>query len=68
MAANCRVYDSLHLQADCQEPGSAPEPYTLGNRIWATFLLVAKDTYTYGRCKVQHRERMFAENYKKITQ
>ena len=22
-----RVYDSCHLQADCQEPGSAPEPY-----------------------------------------
>ena len=22
-----RVYDSLHLQADSQEPGSAPEPY-----------------------------------------
>ena len=22
-----RVYDSSHLQADCQEPGSAPEPY-----------------------------------------
>ena len=27
MAANRRVYDSRHLQADCQEPGSAPEPY-----------------------------------------
>ena len=22
-----RVYDSRHLQADCQKPGSAPEPY-----------------------------------------
>jgi len=22
-----RVYDSHHLQADCQEPGSDPEPY-----------------------------------------
>jgi len=22
-----RVYESRHLQADCQEPGSAPEPY-----------------------------------------
>jgi len=22
-----RVYDSRHLQADCREPGSAPEPY-----------------------------------------
>jgi len=27
MAAYCQVYDSRHLQADCQELGSAPEPY-----------------------------------------
>ena len=27
MAAYRRVYDSLHLQADCKEPGLAPEPY-----------------------------------------
>ena len=27
MAAYGRVYDSRHLQADCQEPGSAQEPY-----------------------------------------
>ena len=27
MADYRRVYDSRHLQADCQEPGSAPEPY-----------------------------------------
>ena len=26
MAAYLRVYDSRHLQADCQEAGSAPEP------------------------------------------
>jgi len=26
MAACCRVYDSPHLQADCQEPESFPEP------------------------------------------
>ena len=26
-AAFRRVYDSRHLQADCPEPGSAPEPY-----------------------------------------
>ena len=36
MAAYRRVYDSRHLQADCQEPGSAPDR-TLGNRVWATF-------------------------------
>ena len=33
MAAYRRVYDSRHPQADCKEPGSAPEPYTLGNRV-----------------------------------
>jgi len=27
MAACRQVYDSHHLQADCQEPRSAPEPY-----------------------------------------
>ena len=27
MAAYRRVYDTRHLQADCQEPRSAPEPY-----------------------------------------
>jgi len=42
MAAYRRVYDSHHLQADCQEPGSAPEPYTLGDQIWANFALVIK--------------------------
>jgi len=39
MAAYRQVYDSRHLQADCQEPGSVLEPYTLGNRVWATFTL-----------------------------
>jgi len=37
MAAYHRVYDSRHLQADCQEPGSAPEPYdrpsSMGNGL-----------------------------------
>jgi len=27
MAAYRRVYDSRHLQADCQKPGLAPELY-----------------------------------------
>jgi len=35
MAAYRRVYDSRHLQADCQEPGSA-----LANRVWATFTFI----------------------------
>ena len=48
MAAYRRVYDSRHLQADCQEPGSAREPYTLGNRVWASFLMTdAYETTTW---------------------
>ena len=44
MAAYRRVYDSRHLQADCQEPGSAPEPYarqSTSNRL-NTFLFVPR--------------------------
>ena len=33
MAAYRRVYDSRHLQADYQEPGSAPEPYARSLRL-----------------------------------
>ena len=36
MAAYRRVYDSRHLQADCQEPGSLRNP-ALGDRVWAAF-------------------------------
>ena len=46
MAAYRRVYDSRHLQDDCQEPGSAPE-YTLSNRIWATFTFYITSSYVY---------------------
>ena len=40
MAAYRRVYNSRHLQADCQEPGSARNP-TLCSRVWATFTFLA---------------------------
>ena len=33
MAAYRQVYDSRHLQADYQEPGSAPEPYVRQSSI-----------------------------------
>ena len=36
MAAFRQVYDSGHLQADCQERDQLRDP-TLGNRVWATF-------------------------------
>ena len=36
MAVYRRVYDSRHLQADCQNRDQLWNP-TLGNRVWATF-------------------------------
>jgi len=33
LAAYRQVYDSCHLQADYQEPGSAPEPYARQSSI-----------------------------------
>jgi len=38
MAAYRRVYDSRHLQADCQEPGSAPEPYARQSSMGYPFI------------------------------
>jgi len=40
MAAYRRVYDSRHLQADYQEPGSAPEPYARQSSIGCLYLFV----------------------------
>ena len=39
MAAYRRIYDSRHLQADCQERDQLRN-LTLGNRVWATFTLL----------------------------
>jgi len=38
MAAYRRVYDSRHLQADCQEPGSALEPYARQSSMGYVYL------------------------------
>jgi len=40
MAAYRGVYDSRHLQADCQESGSAPEPYARQSSMGYFFFLV----------------------------
>ena len=40
MAAYRRVNDSRHLQADCQEPGSAPEPYARQSSMGYLYLYV----------------------------
>jgi len=39
MAAYRRLYDSRHLQANCQEPGSAPEPYARYPSMGCLYLL-----------------------------
>jgi len=48
MAAYRRVYDSRHLQTDCQEPGSAPEPYarqsSMGYLYGLPFLITDLDS------------------------
>jgi len=40
MAAYRWVYDSRHLQADCQEPESAPEPYAPQSSMGYLFLFL----------------------------
>jgi len=41
MAACRQVYDSRYLQADCQEPESAPEPYARqSSKSYLSFLVI----------------------------
>ena len=58
MAAYRRVYDSRHLQADCQEPGSAPEPYAQ-HRVWATFTFLQYNMQ--GLCDTMTRTRSLTQ-------
>ena len=44
MAAYRRVYDSGHLQADCQNWDQLQNP-TLSNRVWATFTFLVYILY-----------------------
>jgi len=44
MAAYHLVYDLRQLQADCQEPGSAPEPYTRQSTMGYFYLFSAAFT------------------------
>jgi len=50
VAAYRRVYDSRHVQADCQEPGSAPEPYVWQSSMGYTF------TCLFGRVSGESRQ------------
>jgi len=56
MAAYRRVYDSRHLQADCQEPGSFRNS-TLGNRVWATFTFTLDDAHIDGGVETVYNMR-----------
>jgi len=48
MAAYRRVYDSRHMQADCQEPGSAPEPYARQSSMGYFYLFSAQRSFYRG--------------------
>ena len=37
-----RVYDSRHLQADCQEPGSAPELYAQQSSMGYLYIYIGR--------------------------
>jgi len=50
MTAYRLVYDSRHLQADCKEPGSAPEPYARQSSM----------DYLYLFLSVYHMQCLFA--------
>jgi len=50
MAAYRRVYDSRHLQADCQEPESAPEPYARQSSTGCLYLFSTELKERIGVC------------------
>jgi len=54
MAAYRRVYDSRHLQADCQEPGSALEPCARQSSM-ATFTLTFYGYHVQSGCGIVHK-------------
>jgi len=49
MAAYRRIYDSPHLQADCQEPGSAAEPYAGQSSMGYLYLFI----FLFARCSAE---------------
>ena len=53
MAAYRRVYDSRHLQADCQEPGSAPEPYVRLSSMDNLYLFTGNKLASASHCCVR---------------
>jgi len=54
MTAYRRVNDSRHMLADCQEPGSAPEPYARQSSVGCLYLyLYSRTTNKVRDIKVQ---------------
>ena len=65
MAAYRRVYDSSHVQADCQEPGSAPEPYARQSSMrYVRITLHGIVAYTF--CIACEEIRQFLSSIKKM--
>jgi len=58
MAAYRRVYDSRQLQTDCQEPGSAPEPYARQSSIVYLYVYF---TLASVACALLAETRLFVE-------
>jgi len=65
MAAYHRVYDSRHVQADCKEPGSAPEPYARQSNMGYLYLFTRRQNGLQDstRSRRQTGQRMPAPGY-----
>jgi len=50
MTAYRRVYDSHHVQADCQEPGSAPDAYARQSNMGYLYFLRPTQLQCVYRC------------------
>jgi len=62
MAAYRRVYDSRHLQADCQEPGSARETYARYSSMGYLYLFSLKRSHSVSKRDKPFFESEFHEN------
>ena len=60
MAAYRRVYDSRHLQAGCQEPGSAPEPYARQSSMGYLYYSCCRRHYGYAYSVERRGPRLYA--------
>jgi len=57
MTAYRRVYDLRHLQADCQEPGSAPKPYARATSMGYLYLFDWVGRFKFSSCAVNEAEQ-----------